>query len=172
MNQALLTELRAVAGEANVLDRLVDLQTYEYDAYGERSLPGAVVFCRSTSEVSEIVKILNRYSVPFVPRGYGTNVNGGSLALFGGVVIEVGRMNQVLEIDVPNRCVVVQSGIFNADVSAALAPYGYYFAPDPVESEGLVHRRQHRRERGRSALLQVRGDHQPRVGARSGAARR
>jgi glycolate oxidase len=131
MNQALLTELRAVVGEANVLDRLVDLQTYEYDAYGERSLPGAVVLCRSTSEVSEIVKILNRFSVPFVPRGYGTNVNGGSLALFGGVVIELGRMNQVLEVDIANRCVVVQPGIFNFDVSTALAPYGYYFAPDP-----------------------------------------
>jgi len=131
VNDSLLRELRTVVGEANVLDRLVDLQTYEYDAYGERSLPGAVVFCRSTSEVSEIVKILNRCSVPFVARGYGTNVNGGSLALFGGVVIQLGRMNQVLEIDVPNRCVVVQSGIFNADVSAALAPYGYYYAPDP-----------------------------------------
>lgn len=132
MKESVLKELRAVVGEANVLDRLVDLQTYEYDAYGERSLPGAVVFCRSTADVSAVVKILARESVPFVPRGFGTNVNGGSLALFGGVVIELGRMNKVLEIDIPNRCVVVQPGIFNADVSTALAPYGYYYAPDPA----------------------------------------
>lgn len=131
MKAELLEELRVVVGEKNVLDRLVDLQTYEYDAYGERSLPSAVVFCRSTAEVSAVVRLLSREGIPFVPRGYGTNVNGGSLALFGGVVLELGRMNQVLEIDIPNRCVVVQSGIFNADVSAALAPYGYYYAPDP-----------------------------------------
>ena len=131
MNEALVKELRAVVGATDVLDRLVDLQTYEYDAYGERSLPGAVVFCDSTAEVAAVVRILNREAVPFVPRGYGTNVNGGSLALFSGVVLELGRMNQVLEVDIPNRCVVVQAGIFNADVSAALAPYGYYYAPDP-----------------------------------------
>ena len=132
MNESLVKELRAVVGPANVLDGLVDLQTYEYDAYGERSLPGAVVFVRSRDEVSAVVKILGRAGVPFVPRGYGTNLNGGSLALFGGVVIETGRMNRVLEIDIPNRCVVVEPGVFTFDVSTALAPYGYYYAPDPA----------------------------------------
>lgn len=132
MDRSVLKEIRAVVGRENVLDRMVDLQTYEYDAYGERSLPGAVVFLHSTAEVSAVVKVLDRAGVPFVPRGYGTNLNGGSLALDGAVVLELGRMNQVLEIDIPDRCVTVQPGIFTADVSTALAPYGYYFAPDPA----------------------------------------
>ncbi len=132
MSAALLRELRRVVGRSNVLHDYVDLQTYEYDAYGERSLPGAVVFVRSTAEVSSIVKILNREKIPFVPRGYGTNVSGGSLALNGAVVLEMGRMSEVLEIDLPNLCVTVQPGIFTLDISTALAPFGFYYAPDPA----------------------------------------
>jgi glycolate oxidase len=132
LSEGLLRELRAIVGRENVLDELVDLQTYEYDAYGERSLPGAVVFVHSTAEVSGIVRLLGGEKVPFVPRGYGTNVSGGSLALDGAVVLEMGRLNRVLEIDIPDLCVTVQPGIFTWDISTALAPYGYYYAPDPA----------------------------------------
>ena len=130
--EALLREFRAVVGRRNVLHEHVDLQTYEYDAYAGHSLPGAVVFVSSTAELAKIVKILNREKVPFVPRGSGTNVSGGSLALDGAVVLEMGRMNKVLEIDIPNLCVTVEPGIFTLDISTALAPYGFYYAPDPA----------------------------------------
>ena len=132
MDDRLLKELRGIVGRDNVLVGTVDLQTYEYDAWGERSLPRAVVFVHSTAEVVTVVKILGREGVPFVPRGFGTGVSGGSLALDGAVVLELGRMNKILEIDLPNLCVVVQPGVFNWDVSLALAPYGYYYAPDPA----------------------------------------
>jgi glycolate dehydrogenase FAD-linked subunit len=132
VTEALLRELAGVVGKKNVLREHVDLQTYEYDAYGERSLPGAVVFVRSTAEVVRVVKILGREKIPFVPRGYGTNLSGGSLALNRAVVLEMGYMNQVLEIDIPGLCVTVQPGIFTQDVSTALAPYGFYYAPDPA----------------------------------------
>jgi glycolate dehydrogenase FAD-linked subunit len=132
VTEALLRELRGVVGRTNVLHDHVDLQTYEYDAYGETSLPGAVVFVGSAAEVSSIVKILNREKIPFVPRGYGTNVSGGSLALDGALVLEMGRMNKVLEIDPPNLCVTVQPGIFTLDISTVLAPFGFYYAPDPA----------------------------------------
>jgi len=132
VTETLLRELRRVVGRTNVLHECVDLQTYEYDAYGERSLPGAVVFVRSTAEVSSIVKILSREKIPFVPRGYGTNLSGGSLALNGAVVLEMGPMSKVLDIDLPNLCVTVQPGIFTLDISTAVAPFGFYYAPDPA----------------------------------------
>jgi glycolate oxidase len=135
MSTPLVRGLRTIVGRDDVLDRLVDLQTYEYDAYGERSLPRAVVFVHSTAEVSAVVKLLSRERIPFVPRGFGTNVVGGTLALDGGVVLQMGRMNKILEIDLPNRCVAVQPGIFNFDVSAALSSSGYYFAPDPASQK-------------------------------------
>jgi glycolate oxidase len=90
-----------------------------------------VVFVHSTAEVSAIVKVLDHAGVPFVARGYGTNVSGGALALDGGVVLQMGRMGKILEIDLPNLCVVVQPGIFTWDISVALSPLGYYYAPDP-----------------------------------------
>jgi glycolate dehydrogenase FAD-linked subunit len=135
LSRALADELRAIVGPDNVLDRLADLQTYEYDAYLERSVPRAVVFVRSTEEVSAVLKILAREGIPFVPRGCGTNLSGGSLALDGAVVIEMGRMNKVLEIDVPNQRMTVQVGIFNLDISTLLSPLGYYYAPDPASQK-------------------------------------
>ncbi len=135
MSRSLLRDLQAIVGRENVLHRSVDLQTYEYDAYVERSVPRAVVYVHSTAEVSAVVRLLARERIPFVPRGYGTNVSGGTLALDGGVVLEMSRMNRMLEIDLPNQRVVVQPGIFNLDVSTLLSPFGYYYAPDPASQK-------------------------------------
>jgi glycolate oxidase len=135
LGRPLAEELRAIVGPYNVLDRLVDLQTYEYDAYLERSVPRAVVFVRTTQEVSAVLKVLHREGVPFVPRGCGTNLSGGSLALAGAVVLEMGRMDRVLEIDIPNQRMTVQVGIFNLDISTILSPLGYYYAPDPASQK-------------------------------------
>lgn len=131
MSDPLIKKLRKIVGTADVLDGSVDRQTYEYDAYAERCLPRAVVFVESTDEVSAVSRLLSSEGVPLVARGYGTNVAGGTLALQGAIMLQMGRMNRVLEVDIPNQCVVVQAGAFNADVSAALAPHGFYYAPDP-----------------------------------------
>jgi glycolate oxidase len=135
MAERLLRELRAVVGRKNVLGGMVDLQTYEYDAYLERSLPLAVVFVHSTAEVSAVVALLASAGIPFVPRGGGTNISGGAIALHDAVVLEMGRMNQILEIDLPNKRMLVQPGIFNLDISTALSPLGYYYAPDPASQK-------------------------------------
>ncbi|OFW59208.1 MAG: hypothetical protein A2133_00435 [Actinobacteria bacterium RBG_16_64_13] len=135
MADSLVRELRAIVGRRNVLDATVDLQTYEYDAYLERSLPRLVVFVHSTAEVSAVVRLLAREGVPFVPRGGGTNISGGAIALHKAVVLEMGRMNRVLEIDLPNQRMLVQPGIFNLDISTALEPLGYYYAPDPASQK-------------------------------------
>ncbi len=82
-----------------------------------------------------MLKVLAARAYPFVPRGCGTNLSGGSLALDGAVVIEMGRMNKVLEIDVPNQRMTVQVGIFNLDISTILSPLGYYYAPDPASQK-------------------------------------
>jgi glycolate oxidase len=130
-----MKELRAILGQKNVLDGIVDLQTYEYDAYLERALPLAVVFVHSTAEVSAVVKLLAREGIRIVPRGGGTNLSGGAIALEGAVILEMGRMNKILEVDPANQRMLVQPGIFNLDISTALAPLGYYYAPDPASQK-------------------------------------
>src|SRR5690349_24100028 len=74
---------------------------------------------------------LARANVPFTPRGAGTGLSGGALALNAGVVIEMARMRKILRIDAENRIAVVQPGVVNLHVSRAAAPFGLYYVPDP-----------------------------------------
>src|SRR3990170_176748 len=66
-----------------------------------------------------------------VPRGAGTGLSGGALPVEEGLVISLSRMNQILEIDIPNQRVVVEPGVINLWVTNAVSSSGYYYAPDP-----------------------------------------
>jgi glycolate dehydrogenase FAD-linked subunit len=134
----LADELRQIVGKANVLDSGVDLQLYQYDAYLEERRPDVVVFVHSTDEVAGVVRACNKYDVPFVPRGGGTNLSGGTIPFKGGVVIEMIRMNRILEVDRPNLRARVQPGLFNLELGTALAPLGYQYLPDPASQKAAT----------------------------------
>ncbi|HLA80164.1 MAG TPA: FAD-binding protein, partial [Thermoleophilia bacterium] len=127
----LLDELRGIVGTEDVLSGRADLQTYSYDGYVERVLPDAVVLVESTEETASVVRVAHRENIPFLPRGYATNLTGATIAVRGGIVIEMARMRRVVEIDLPNERMIVESGIYNEEISAILDPLGYYYAPDP-----------------------------------------
>jgi len=134
----LVDELRQIVGKANVLDSAVDLQLYQYDAYLEERRPDAVVFVHSTDEVAGVVRACSKYDVPFVPRGGGTNLSGGTIPFNGGVVLEMIRMNRILEVDRPNLRARVQPGLFNLELGTALAPLGYQYLPDPASQKAAT----------------------------------
>ena len=136
--KALVDELRQIVGNANVLDSGVDMQLYQYDAYLEERRPDAVVFVHSTDEVAGVVKACNKYGVPFVPRGGGTNLSGGTIPFKGGVVLEMIRMNRILEIDRPNLRARVQPGMFNLEFGNTLIPLGYQYLPDPASQKAAT----------------------------------
>ena len=136
--QALIEALRQVVGKANVRASAVDLQLYQYDAYLEERRPDAVVFVASTEEVAGVVRACNKFGVPFVPRGGGTNLSGGTIPVKGGVVIEMIRMNRILEVDIPNLRARVQPGMFNLEFGNALAPLGYQYLPDPASQKAAT----------------------------------
>ena len=137
-HKALVEELRQIVGKANVLDSGVDMQLYQYDAYLEERRPDAVVFVNSTDEVAGVVKLCNKHGVPFVPRGGGTNLSGGTIPFKGGVVIEMIRMNRILEIDRPNLRARVQPGMFNLEFGNTLIPLGYQYLPDPASQKAAT----------------------------------
>jgi glycolate oxidase subunit GlcD len=129
---ALADTLRGIVGPEGCLARPEDLLVYECDGLTlHRALPGAVVFPRTTAEVAAVVRACRRAGVPFVPRGAGTGLSGGALALEGGVVIECSRLDRILALDAENRFAVVQPGVVNAALSRAAAPFGLLYAPDP-----------------------------------------
>ncbi len=128
----LIDNLSAIVGREHVLSKPDELLVYECDGLPHhKHRPRAVVFPSSTEETAAVMRELSRANVPFTPRGAGTGLSGGALALNSGVVIEMARMRKILSIDVENRLAVVQPGVVNLHVSRAVAPYGLYYVPDP-----------------------------------------
>ena len=131
-NPRLIDDLRALLGEASVLVRPEQLRTYECDGLTNfRVVPTAVVLPKNAELVQAIVRLCHRDGVAFVSRGSGTGLSGGALPVEGGIVISLARMNRILEIDIANERVVVEPGVINLHVSQKVAPYGYFYAPDP-----------------------------------------
>ena len=128
----LVSELSAIIGAEAVIADEQELLVYECDAYTlQRNLPTAVVLPKTTDDVVAIVKLCNRLSLPIIPRGAGTSLSGGVLAVDGGVMIAVTRMNRVLKIDARNRRALVEAGCVNAWITRDAEPHGLFFAPDP-----------------------------------------
>src|SRR5438477_11458267 len=129
---ALVEELREIVGDENVLSEPEELLVYECDGLPQhKHPPRAVVFPNSTEETSEVLEFLAAENVSFAPRGAGTGLSGGALAINRGVVIELARMRKILRVDPENRLAVVQTGLVNAHLSRAVSPYGLYYVPDP-----------------------------------------
>ncbi len=133
MQTEIIQQLTQIAGSASsVVCDETELLVYECDALTLfRNKPDVVVFAANTRQVAEIVKLANTHRIPYVPRGSGTGLSGGAMAIQGGIVIELQRMNRILSVDVENRIAVVQPGVVNLHISQAVAPYGLYYAPDP-----------------------------------------
>lgn len=129
--QTLAAQLERIAGKDAVLSAPADLAVYGYDGSIERHMPDAVVLPTSTEQVAAIVRLASDANVPIVARGAGTGVSGGSIPVAGGIVLGTARMKRILEINVQDRYAVVEPGVINVDVSAATAPYGLAYVPDP-----------------------------------------
>ena len=132
ISERLRADLTAALGAEDVLHRRDELVVYECDGYTiEKSVPDVVVFPTSTEEVAEVVRICNAHDVPFVPRGAGTSLAGGTLAVGGGVMISLTKMNKILAVSTRDRYAVVQPGVVNVWLTRTLAGSGFHYAPDP-----------------------------------------
>ena len=128
----LVARLTQALGEDGVIHAAEEVRVYECDALtAYRCPPLAVVLPRTTGEVVAAIRICADMGVPIVPRGAGTSLSGGSLPTADSVILGVARMNQVLEIDYPNRFIRVQAGITNLSVTGAVEGEGFFYAPDP-----------------------------------------
>src|SRR5216117_797725 len=113
-NSGLIEALRAIVGDDGVVSKPQELLVYECDAYTlEKSLPNVVVLPRTTEEVSQVARLAAQEALPIIPRGAGTSLSGSVLAVTGGVMIALGRMNKILEIDFRNRRALVEAGCVN-----------------------------------------------------------
>ncbi len=129
-------QMAAIVGASHCISEEADLHTYECDGLtGVRVRPALVVLPGSTEEVARVVRLAREANMPIVPRGSGTGLSGGALPVPGCVVVTLSRMRRILELDLENGWVRVEPGIANLDVSKAVGPAGYYYAPDPSSQQ-------------------------------------
>lgn len=127
-----LRRLREIVGAEGVLCQREELLVYECDGYTiEKQVPDVVVFPTTTDHVVRIVKLCNELQLPFIPRGAGTSLAGGSLPVGGGVMIVLTRMKQILEVNIRDRFAIVEPGLVNVHLTQRLKGTGYHYAPDP-----------------------------------------
>jgi glycolate oxidase len=123
--------------DVRLLADQVDRESYRYDetAYLRAGLPRAVALPTTTTHVVELVKIAREFHVPIVPRGAGTGLSGGAAGIEGCLTIAFTAMDKIVEIDRENLVAVVQPGIINARLKAAVAEQGLFYPPDPASFE-------------------------------------
>ncbi len=128
----MITGLQQIVGPARVLHSETDRTPFESDGLTAfRARPLAVVLVETQQEIIDLVRWCHRTGTPFVARGSGTSLSGGSMPHEQGVVLALNRMNRILEIRPDDRICRVEPGVINLHVSDAVRRYGLYYAPDP-----------------------------------------
>ena len=123
--------LRSIVPDGVVADD-AGLAAFDGDAltaYREKAL--VCVLPKNREQVRAILKLALTERVPIVPRGAGTSLSGGALPRADGILLGLGRMNRILDVDIDNRCVVAEPGVTNLAVTRAVEAWGFYYAPDP-----------------------------------------
>ncbi len=128
-----LREFLAPLGD-RVLTEVAALAPYRTDRSGWTTpeAPVAVVLATSVADVQTVLRAATATGTPVVPRGAGTGLAGGAIGTAGTIVLDVSRMDRVLQIDVDDETAIVEPGVVTDDLAASLAPYGLWWPPDPA----------------------------------------
>ncbi|MDJ0974472.1 MAG: FAD-linked oxidase C-terminal domain-containing protein [Planctomycetota bacterium] len=129
----IVERLQTIVGAANVIHRDPELAVYGRDETEDLQYRAEVaVKPRTTAEVQAVMRLSDETGIPVTPRGAGTGLSGGALPVFGGIVLSVERMNDILEIDEANLVARVQPGVINQVLQEAVGEVGLYYPPDPA----------------------------------------
>ncbi|MEA3459014.1 MAG: FAD-linked oxidase C-terminal domain-containing protein [Candidatus Thermoplasmatota archaeon] len=127
-------KLKKIVGENNVSDNVADLYVYSSDASVHQAMPSVVVRPRNIEDVQKIMKYANKEKIPVVPRGAGSGTSGHSVPIDGGIVMDMKRMNHILEIRPEDMLCKVEPGVVDDDLNRTLKPYGLFYPPAPASS--------------------------------------
>jgi glycolate oxidase len=135
---SIVQELRAIVGDQHVV---VDGERLEAYAHDETSVaeyahpPDAAVLPRTTEEVAAVVRLAHREHIPITPRGAGSGLSGGAIPVFGGIVVSLERMTDVVDLDLANLTITVQAGMITNDLALVVQEHGLFFAGYPMSVE-------------------------------------
>ncbi len=124
--------LRRIVAPDAVIESDNERRAYESDGLtAYRQPPLLAVLPETTAQVASVLRYCFERKIKVVPRGAGTSLSGGALPLADGILLGLGKFNRIKEIDLANRCVVVEPGVTNLGVSLAVSHAGFFYAPDP-----------------------------------------
>jgi len=128
-------KLESIVGKQYFSRKKEDLLCYAYDATARSFLPSAVLFPRDAREISAILHLANSDRFSVTPRGAGSGMTGGSLPVEGGIVLAMGRLNRILEIDKDNLIAHAEPGVVTGHFHRAVESEGLFYPPDPSSSD-------------------------------------
>lgn len=132
LTPANLEFLASIVGEAHISVREADLDQHASDeSFHKARRPAAVLWPGSVEDVSAILEYANLERIPVTPWGAGTSLEGNPIPLHGGIVLNMSRMDKILEVHPDDFQVDVQAGVLYKDMNAVLGKQGLFFAPDP-----------------------------------------
>jgi len=134
LNSKVAKALEDIVGKENILTSKEDCIMYATDSTATGTdlyLPDYVIFPSNTEEISEIVKIANKYSIPITTRGAGTNMAGACVPYQAGIVLCTNKMNKIIEFNQQNQTIKVQTGLVLADLKNIVEEAGLFYPPDP-----------------------------------------
>ena len=124
--------LAGIVGGRHVIASAEERRAYETDGFScYHAVPLAVVLPATTEEVAAVLQYLAERKIKVVARGAGTSLSGGAIPTEDAVVVGLARMNRILAIDYENRTARVEAGVTNINITNAVAPRGFFYAPDP-----------------------------------------
>jgi glycolate oxidase len=132
LDPQIIRELEKIVGQPYCRTDQEARLTHSYDATPLfQAFPHAVVYPQSTEEVQAVMKVTNRYQIPVISRGSGTNLSASAVPVNGGIVMVFNRMNNILEIDTQNLTATVQPGVITRDLHEAVSAHSLFYPPDP-----------------------------------------
>ena len=123
-----------IVGEANIRDNPADCYVYGSDSSVHEAPAWMVVRPENTGQVQEIVRYANAEHVPIVVRGSGSGMSGQAVPIEGGIVMDLKKMNRILEVNLQDGYVQVEAGVVDDDLNRVLQPYGVFYPPAPASS--------------------------------------
>jgi glycolate oxidase len=130
--KAIADGLSGIVGAASVLTKPEDVIPYGFDGTAAlRQVPAAVVFPRTTDDVSRCIRFAASQTLPIVTRGSGTGLSGGAVPTRGSVVMCLTHMNRILELDPRNLVLRTQPGVTTLAIDEAASRHGLFYPPDP-----------------------------------------
>lgn len=134
-----LEALKAVVKDENRVVFADIPEEYLSDTLGRlKGTASALVFVKSTEEVSGILSYAHKNRIPVTPRGAGTNLVGSTVPVDGGIILDFSQMNGILELDTETMTVTVEPGILLQDLQRFVEEKGLFYPPDPGEKASTI----------------------------------